>query len=110
MESSTTRGHSISSITYLFVDIFLSGSCRNDEAFGARLGDNIFLDYSAQNWGWHVEEVQQTTYGLALPFLRRGPLVVVPIQAAIVEEYDLVNIARAMEVKQMSFTLQLDMD
>jgi hypothetical protein len=72
-------------ITYLSMDAFLSGSCESDEAFEARLRDNIFLDYSARNWGSHAKDVQQEISSLVLPFLRRGPLVLATIQAALVD-------------------------
>jgi hypothetical protein len=53
-------------ITYLSMDKFLSGSCDSDEAFEARLRDNILLNYSARYWARHVKEVQQAASSLAL--------------------------------------------
>jgi hypothetical protein len=74
-------------ITYLSMDTFLSGSCDSDEAFEARLGDNVFLDYSARHWGRHAEVVQQSISDLALAFLCSDSLVLTVIQAAVVEKH-----------------------
>jgi hypothetical protein len=69
-------------ITYLSMDVFVHGSCDSDEAFEARLRDNIFLDYSAQHWGKHAKEIQQAISGLALPFLCHEPFALAAIQVA----------------------------
>ena len=74
-------------ITYLAMDVYVGGSCDNDQAFEARLRNNVLLDYSARHWGSHAKEVQQEISSLALPFLRHESLVSAATQAALVSSY-----------------------
>ena len=62
-------------LTYLSFDTFKDGRCSSNRDWKLRLLKNCFLDYAAQNWGYHAhaaEEytvVEHTLEGVALHFL-----------------------------------------
>jgi hypothetical protein len=82
MDPSAQEEIAVICLTYLSFDTFRSGSCADDEAFGQRVTENIFLDYSAHYWSEHVRPVQSMTSQLALAFLGDEVLVDCTAQGA----------------------------
>ncbi|OBT64762.1 hypothetical protein VE03_06549 [Pseudogymnoascus sp. 23342-1-I1] len=69
-------------LTYLS-DAELTGSCQSYESYEARVASFPFLEYAAQNWGFHASqgEVQRTLSANILTFLRKKSNVACSAQA-----------------------------
>lgn len=57
-------------ITYLLFDTFSGGRCLTDTDLDARLSQNLFFLYSAQNWGKHTKVCGETAADLE-PLIKR---------------------------------------
>jgi ankyrin repeat protein len=72
-----------SCVTYLSFDAFKTGFCSTDEEFRARLQDNAFYGYAAQNWGHHTRKAPPSvqTEEFVLQFLESDMIVAGASQA-----------------------------
>jgi Ankyrin repeats (3 copies) len=57
-----------SCLTYLSYDVFADGYLTRSD-LESRLQQNPFFDYAAQNWGYHIQDTQQSVGDLALKLL-----------------------------------------
>ena len=58
-----------SCLTYLSYDVFADGYLTEWD-LKSRLRQNAFFEYAAQNWGYHIQDIQQRVGDLAMKFLR----------------------------------------
>ncbi|KAN0073087.1 hypothetical protein V8E54_009201 [Elaphomyces granulatus] len=59
---------STSCLTYLSYDVFANGYL-TDSDLKFYFQQNAFFEYAAQNWGYHIQDAQQSAIDLALEFL-----------------------------------------
>ena len=57
-----------SCLTYLSYDVFANGYLTKSD-LESRLQQNAFFKYAAQNWGYHIQDIQQSVGDLALKLL-----------------------------------------
>jgi hypothetical protein len=58
-----------SCLTYLSYDVFADGYLTDRSDLESRLRQNAFFKYAAQNWGYHIQDIQQSVGDLALELL-----------------------------------------
>jgi hypothetical protein len=75
------RDIAIICVTYLSFTTFQTGFCLTDEDFGARLQLNPLYDYTARNWGYHVQAASIEKEQLILDLLKSGAKVSAASQA-----------------------------
>jgi hypothetical protein len=68
-------------LIYLCFDAFRSGPCPSERELESRLHQNVFLNYAALYWGYHVLTVQEEVSELAVYFLQDSNLVSSAVQA-----------------------------
>ncbi|KAN0080897.1 hypothetical protein V8E54_004101 [Elaphomyces granulatus] len=56
-----------SCLTYLSYDVFAKGYLPDSNLLS--LEQNVFFQYAAENWGYHIQDTQQSVVDLALKFL-----------------------------------------
>jgi hypothetical protein len=73
-------------VTYLSFDTFQTGFCLTDEDFEARLRLNPLYDYTARNWGYHVQVASIEKEQLILNLLESGVKISAASQAMMADE------------------------